>query len=266
MTADHIKNNICHIEVLTPRQDSKDLDKSIDRFVTKYTAVTEAGYVLSIPDNPLGNVHFQTLEMISELELPALPEQTAVHINTFHTKQDLDKMLADCTSLGFTTLLIISGDGSERLPKLQPESIGVNTQSVTSVELLQYIHREHPGVFECGVAYNPYEPADHEVEKLHRKIDAGAAYVVTQPILGEDDRVNVLRSCGIPGYIGGWMSKKIHLLSECVGYEIPEDTPYDPMGNLKQLYKSYSDFGMYLAMVGFKTQFPYLKDIWTNAS
>jgi methylenetetrahydrofolate reductase (NADPH) len=59
------------------------------------------------------------------------------------------------------------------------------------------------------------------------------------------------------------MSKKLHLLSDCVGYTIPEDTPYDPMANLKELQSIYSGFGMYLAMLGMKTQFPLLKGYWT---
>ena len=42
----------------------------------------------------------------------------------------------------------------------------------TSVELLKYVNREYPGMFSLGVAFNPYEPEDHEMEKTQRKIDA----------------------------------------------------------------------------------------------
>jgi hypothetical protein len=58
------------------------------------------------------------------------------------------------------------------------------------------------------------------------------------------------------------MSKKLHLLSECVGDERPEDTPYDPIENLRELQKNYPRHGLYLALLGFKTQYPILKDIW----
>jgi hypothetical protein len=58
------------------------------------------------------------------------------------------------------------------------------------------------------------------------------------------------------------MSKKLHLLSECVGHEIPEGTPYDPMENLRDLRRFYPDYGLYLAILGFKTQYPLLQGIW----
>ena len=66
----------------------------------------------------------------------------------------------------------------------------------------------------------------------------------------------------LPIIIDAWMSKKLHLLSECVGYEIPDNTPYDPIDNLKQLQKNYPDCGLYLALLGFKTQYPILKELW----
>jgi hypothetical protein len=58
------------------------------------------------------------------------------------------------------------------------------------------------------------------------------------------------------------MSKKLHLLGECVGTTIPEGTPYDPIQNLRDLRSSFPDFGLYLALLGFKTQFPLLGSLW----
>ena len=52
------------------------------------------------------------------------------------------------------------------------------------------------------------------------------------------------------------MSKKLHLLSECVGHGIPEGTPYDPLENLKELRRNYPDYGLYLAILGFKHPVP----------
>ena len=67
---------------------------------------------------------------------------------------------------------------------------------------------------------------------------------------------------GLPVYVGAWMSKRLDLLSQCVGYTIPEDTPYDPIANLPELQKASPDSGLYLALLGFKTQFPRLKELW----
>jgi len=133
---------------------------------------------------------------------------------------------------------------------------------VTSVELLQYIRAKYPGRFTCGVAFNPYEPQDHELEKMKRKVAAGAEFIITQPILGRDERVFSLKQFGLPVILDAWMSKKLHLLSECVGYTIPENTAYDPIANLRELRTHFPDCGLYLALLGFKTQYPLLGEIW----
>jgi len=258
----HIENRIYHIEVLTPKQNSEKLEEDLGKFAEKYNTVMEAGYVACITDNPMGLLSFQATDIIPELGLTVNPEQLMIHLNTFHTKEALDGILDTAAKMGAKYILAITGDGSERLPKLRPEAIGETCNSVTSVELIRYIRRRHPGVFSLGVAFNPYEPQDHELEKMHRKVDAGAEFICTQPIIGRDERVFALKPFGLPVVIDAWMSKKLHLLSECVGYTIPEDTPYDPIANLGELRKAYPDCGLYLALVSYKNQFPLLKGIW----
>jgi len=259
----HIENAIYHIEIITPKQNAENLDSDVEKFVEKYNTVIDAGYVACITDNPMGLLSFQATDIIPEMGLPVKPEQLMIHLNTFHSKEDLDKILDSARTMGCRYLLVISGDGSERLAKLKPEAIGETCAAVTSVELLRYIRRAYPGVFSCGVAFNPYEPQDHELEKMRRKIEAGAEFICTQPVIGNDERVAALRQFKVPVIVDAWMSKKLHLLSECVGYTIPEDTPYDPLENLRTLRASYPDCGLYLALVGYKTQFPQLKQIWS---
>ena len=112
------------------------------------------------------------------------------------------------------------------------------------------------------MAFNPYEPQDHELDKMQRKLDAGAEYICTQPVIGKDERLDALAKFKLPVIVDAWMSKKLHLLSECVGYTIPEDHPYDPIANLYDLQKHYPYCGLYLALLGFKTQYPLLKELW----
>jgi methylenetetrahydrofolate reductase (NADPH) len=256
-----LDDTTCHIEVLTPKQDSTDLDGDLAKFADKYRTVMGSGHVICITDNPMGMLSFQATEIIPELGLPVLPEQIVVHLNTFHTREHLDEILGKAVELGIRYLLVVSGDGSERLPRLSPESIGMKCNAVTSVELLQHIYREYPGKFELGVAFNPYEPQDHEIAKMRRKVDAGARYIITQPVIGRDDRLDALDKFRLPVVIDAWMSKKLHLLSSCVGYEIPEDTPYDPIANLRALRSAYPNHGLYLALLGFKTQLPLIRDV-----
>ena len=262
---DTIKNKIYHVEILPPKQETEKLETDLENFANKYNRVMESGYYACITDNAMGHLSFQGTELIEELELPVYPEQIMIHLNTFHTREDLDNILNTCRSKGIKYLLIVSGDGSERLPKLQPADIGAEgVESVTSVELLKYIQREYAGAFVSGVAFNPYEPEDHEFAKMERKLAAGASFIITQPLIEKNPVVDRLldRYPDVPVTIEAWMSKKIYLLSEAVGYEIPENTAYDPIATLKMLHRLYPKCGVYLSLLGFKTQYDLIRDTW----
>lgn len=261
----HIQNKIYHVEILPTKQETENLMADLEAFAEKYNRVMESGYCACLTDNAMGKLAFQGTEIIEEMNLPVYPEQVMIHLNTFHTKEDLDNILNTSKSRGIRYILVVSGDGSERLPKLQPSDIGADgVESVTSVELLKYINREYPDTFVLGVAFNPYEPEEHEFEKMQRKIDAGASFIITQPLLGRNPLVDKLmeKYPDIPVIVEAWMSKKLYLLSDAVGYEIPEDTEYDPIASLKMLHQVYPNCGVYLALLGFKTQYNLIKDTW----
>ncbi|HSA97168.1 MAG TPA: methylenetetrahydrofolate reductase [Acidobacteriota bacterium] len=255
-------DKIFHVELQTPKRSSEDIEKDLQTFEDKYRKVVEAGWTVCITDNPMGLLSYGAMETIELLGLPVAAEQLMVHLNTFHPRKELDEILGTFKAAGGRHLLVVSGDGSQKLHRLEPDEVGIDCQTVTSVELLRYIDREYPGQFHCGVAFNPYEPQDAELEKMARKVGAGAKFIITQPIIGRDDRLEGLRPFGLPVTLDAWMSKKLHLLSECVGHEIPEGTPYDPMENLRELRRNYPEYGLYLAILGFKTQYPLLQGIW----
>ena len=262
----HIKNKMYHVEILPPKQDSEKLEADLELFAEKYNRVMESGYCACITDNAMGHLAFQGTEIIEELGLKVHPEQIMIHLNTFHTKQDLHNILDTCKSKGIKYLLVISGDGSDRLPKLQPSDVRANgvIEAVTSVELLSYIKDEYPDTFVLGVAFNPYEPPEHEFEKLQRKLKAGASFIITQPIIKKNNIVDELleKYQDVPIFVEAWMSKKLYLLSEAVGYEIPKDTEFNPVETLKMLHKIYPECGVYLSILGFKTQYQLLKETW----
>lgn len=261
----HIQNKVYHVEILPPKQESQKLERDLELFAEKYTRVLESGYCACITDNAMGHLSFQGTEMIEELGLPVIPEQVMIHLNTFHTKENLDEILNTCIDKGIKYLLIISGDGSERLPKLKPSDIGAtDSESVTAVELLQYINREYADKFVLGVAFNPYEPEEHEFEKMERKMAAGATFIITQPLIEKNAVVDKLleKYPDVPVIVEAWMSKKLYLLSEAVGYTIPEDEAYDPIATLKMLHQVYPKCGVYLSLLGFKKQYDLIKDTW----
>jgi len=240
------------IELLTPKQSDEDFESRLGVFAERYRRILDAGAVVSIPDNPMGNVHFTALEVTEFLDLPLDPERTLLHLNSFHLKSDLESFLRGAADRGVRNVLVVSGDGSPKLPRLEPSDVGIDTKTVTSIVLLEYIEREYPGVFTCGVAFNQYEPAEHELERLQWKIDAGARFVISQPVLGDDAVVASLGRCGLPVFIGAWMSKRVDLLLECVGLEPRQDEQYDPAENLALLDGRYPDYGLYLALLSFK--------------
>jgi methylenetetrahydrofolate reductase (NADPH) len=261
----HIENKIYHVEVLPPKQETEKLETDLETFATKFNRVMESGWCACITDNAMGNLSFQGTEMIEELQLRAKEDLVMIHLNTFHTKDALDGILDSCASLGIKNLLVVSGDGSDRLPRLQPAEVGATgVAAVTSVELLGYIERERPGYFNLGVAFNPYEPEEHEFAKMARKMAAGARFIITQPVIGRHPIVDKLLATypEVPVIVEAWMSKKLNLLSEAVGYEIPEGTPFDPIENLRTLHAVYPKCGVYLSLLGFKTQYDLVKDCW----
>ncbi|MDR1600634.1 MAG: methylenetetrahydrofolate reductase [Oscillospiraceae bacterium] len=263
---EHIQNRRYHVEIVPPKQDSEKLDADLVQFAEKYRRVMASGYCACITDNAMGLLAFQGLETIEYLGLPVPPDQVMIHLNTFHTKPDLDFILSEGRRMGLRYLLAISGDGSDRLPKLQPADVGAEgVSSVTSVELLQYIRSAYPEYI-LGVAFNPYEPPDHEFAKMERKLAAGATFIVTQPIIARHPVVDELlrRYPAIPTVVEAWMTKKLYLLSDVVGYQIPEDTAYSPLDTLRKLHAWYPQCGVYLSLLGFKIQYPIIEKLWKN--
>ena len=252
-----------HVEIIPPKQDSQKLEEDLELFAAKLARIFESGFTASITDNAMGLLAFQGSECLEELGIEMDPQNILIHLNTFHTKQNLEDILSTCRSLGIFNLLVISGDGSTRLPKLLPEDVEAeDTASVTSVELTRYIRKRHPE-FNVGVAFNPYEPETHEFEKLKRKLNAGASFVIMQPIIEKNAVVDKMIKMypDLPVIIESWMSKKLYLLSDVVGYSIPEDAEFDPISTLRQLEKDYPQCGFYLSLLGFKTQYPIIEEM-----
>jgi len=261
---EHIKNHIYHVEILPPKQDSEKLEADLKTFADKFNRVMNSGYCACITDNAMGLLSFQGHETIEHLGLKVIPEQVMLHLNTFHSKRDLDQLLEQCLSMGFKYLLVVSGDGSNRLPKLSASDLNITgTAAITSVELIAYIRDHYPG-FVMGVAFNPYEPLEEEFAKLDRKLRAGATFIITQPIIDHNPVVIELleKYPDIPVIVEAWMTKKLQLLSDVVGYKIPENAEFDPLAMLENLHRWFPQCGVYLSLLGFKNQYQIVEGLW----
>jgi len=119
-------------EVLTPKQSSEDIEKDLEKFAFKYQTSLDNNFTICITDNPMGNLSFEAFETIETTEVPLKPEQLLIHLNTFHRKQDLDRILKTMADNGVANILAVSGDGTERLHRLSPEELGYDVTSITS--------------------------------------------------------------------------------------------------------------------------------------
>jgi methylenetetrahydrofolate reductase (NADPH) len=241
------------IELLSPkRSPAGKVDKLLDRFSGRFQQIMDAGCGVSIPDNPMGQPRLSALECIDLMKLPIDPDKLVMNLNTFHSKEELDKLLNRAADSRLKHILVVRGDGGPLLPKLDPKKIGAEKSVVTSIDLIRYIHRSHAGRFITAAAFNPYKPLGMEIERMKQKIAAGAAYAITQPIIGRDAGVDELLSLGIPVVVEAWMSTNISLFNKSVGRKnSKQEDDYDPVANLKSLHTHYPESCVYLSMLSF---------------
>ncbi len=242
------------IEILSPKIDAGErLNELLDKFSVKYTRSLTSGCGISVPDNPMGQKRFSLPECIEQIGLKVEPKKIVMNLNTFHSKEKLDSILRRAIDLGIDKLLIIRGDGGPGLEKLDPGAIGGKHSVATSPDLLNYINSEYAGYFQTGAAFNPYKSVDFELRHMQKKIDAGAQFVITQPILGRDENVDtLLEHFKVPVIVEAWMSQNIELFLKSVGKDAAEGiSDYDPLKNLKSLHEAYPESCVYLALLSF---------------
>lgn len=242
------------VELLSPKRlTDNQIEGFLDRFAERFRKVIHARCGISIPDNPMGQPRLGALESIDLKSLSVDPEKIVMNLNTFHKKNELDGLLQKAAKAKLKYILVVRGDGGPLLPKLDPKSIGGKLNVATSIDLIRYINTEYPDQFITGAAFNPYNPMPFELNRVKQKIDAGAKYVVTQPILGKDENVDRLKDFNITVVVEAWMSNNIDLLYKSVGKEKDEKAErYNPVENLKALHEAYPECCVYLSMLSFK--------------
>jgi methylenetetrahydrofolate reductase (NADPH) len=244
------------IELLTPKKaDDTYPERLLNRFGERFNRAMHAGCAVSIPDNPMGNLRMGGLETIELLGLSFDPERLVINLNTFHHKDELDEILETALRAGVRSLLVVRGDGGPALSRLEPSHIGGKFNVASSADLIYYINKAYPGKFVTGAAFNHYNPIEVELKRLDKKIEAGARYVVTQPVIGSDARLDQLRARGIPLVVEAWMSRNLELFSQSVGDDSLSVADYDPVDNLYILHDSFPDSCIYLSMLNFNEKF-----------
>ncbi len=242
------------IEILTPARAPEDkLASLLDRFTGRCRRVIDSGCGVSIPDNPMGRPRFSAFECFEATKYWPSPENIVLNLNTFHTKNELDSILRKAADFGIRYLLVVRGDGGPDLPRLDPLSVGGTYNIATTMDLLKYIKGEYGDQFITGAAFNPYKPMPFELDRVHKKLAAGARFIITQPLIGKNEDVDSLGRICEDVVLEAWMSKKIELFYKSVGrMPMQEASSYDPVENLKDLHNSYPDSCVYLSMISFE--------------
>jgi methionine synthase I (cobalamin-dependent)/5,10-methylenetetrahydrofolate reductase len=216
---------------------------------TNLARILKAAYVLKesgrvdvvdINSNPVARVMMDSLVTAGQIEhqvgIPTIPHVTTREMNIMGLQS---LMLGAWGALKLRNILVVTGDP----PRIgeYPDAKGVyEVDSIGLVKILANFNRGAdwagkslgtPTDFTIGVAVNPTaEDLDREIERFQAKIDAGAHFVMTQPIFDLTQWEEFLRRWGkplpIPFMIGLWplssydLARRLH--HEVPGIAIPE--------------------------------------------
>lgn len=165
---------------------------------------------ITVADNPLASVRVDTLTVAARLQgetgIPAIPHLTGRDRNRIA----LQSTIMGAHMLGIRYLLCVTGDPIRMCQ--DPNTSGVfDVNSIGLVRLVANYNAilcESGSSISVGVALNPnVRSLAGQISKLHRKIEAGADYVLTQPVFSKD-RMDILQEAlsdadiNIPVYVG----------------------------------------------------------------
>ncbi|RAL22624.1 bifunctional homocysteine S-methyltransferase/methylenetetrahydrofolate reductase [Thermoflavimicrobium daqui] len=215
----------------------KDLD--IRQFLTGAHRLSQAGIdLLTMADNSLATARMSNIALGAILK-SQLGIEPLIHV-ACRDRNLLGQQshLMGLHALGIDQILIITGDPT-RMGDLPGAS---SIYDVTSFELIRMVKRLNQGIsfsgkhlkkkahFVVGTAFNPHvQKLEAAVNRLQKKIEAGADFVMTQPVYDEESIDNIYeatKDLGVPVFIGimpltGYRNA-VFLHNEVPGIKIPK--------------------------------------------
>ncbi|MSR76776.1 MAG: methylenetetrahydrofolate reductase [NAD(P)H] [Candidatus Omnitrophica bacterium] len=189
---------------------------------------------ISVTYGALGTTRSNTLRIVSKIK-KEIGIEAAAHLTCVaHTRDEIEKVLADLQSSGIENIVALRGDPPKGETEFKPVSNGFTHAS----ELVNFIRR-HPTLsraFSLAIAGYPEghvecKDKDLDLKNLKHKVDQGADVVITQ--LFFDNRkyfhfVERARKIGIsipivPGIMPVTQGPQIQKFAQMCGASIPDE-------------------------------------------
>ena len=222
------------VELLPPHTVSaeKEIDKAREMF---YHGID----VINIPDGPRASARMSALSLAVQIQNKVGIETVLHFVCRDRNVIGMQSDLIGAYALGIKNILAITGDP----PKLGNYPDATAVFDVDSIGLVNILHRLNMGLdiagnpigdrtgFFVGVGVNPGAVnLDEEIRRLDWKVEAGAEYIVTQPVFSLDIFENFLRRIEhikIPIIAGLWPLTSLRnaefMNNEIPGCDVPED-------------------------------------------
>ncbi len=222
------------VELLPPHTVSavKEIDKAREMF---YHGID----VINIPDGPRASARMSALSLAVQIQTQVGIETVLHFVCRDRNVIGMQSDLIGAYALGIKNILAVTGDP----PKLGNYPDATAVFDVDSIGLVNILHRLNSGFdiagnpigdrtgFFVGVGVNPGAiNLDEEIRRLDWKVDAGAEYIVTQPVFSLDIFENFLRRIehiNIPVIAGLWPLTSLRnaefMNNEIPGCDVPDD-------------------------------------------
>ncbi len=242
--ASRVKNGhfIKIVELLAPHGVSaiKEIDKARQLYFQGIDAI-------NIPDGPRASARMSALSLALQIQRDVGIEAVLHYVCRDRNVIGIQSDLLGAYALGIKNVLAITGDP----PKLgnYPDATGVfDVDSIGLVNILSRLNHGldiagnpigTPSAFFVGVGANPGAiNLDEEIKRLEWKIDAGAEFIITQPVFDLNilekfiKRIEHIRR---PLVAGLWTLTSIRN-AEFMNNEVPGcDVPEDIMGRMRKV-------------------------------
>ena len=234
--ARRIHNNhfVTFVELLAPRgvNAQKEIEKAKE---LNYYGVD----VINIPDGPRASARMSAMALALQIQRDAQIETVLHFVCRDRNVIGMQSDLMGAYALGLKNILAITGDP----PKLGNYPDATAVFDVDAIGLVNILNRLNNGMdisgspigektgFFIGVGANPGAiNLENEIERLNWKVDAGAEYIVTQPVFDIDVFENFLEKTShikIPIIAGLWPLVSLRnaefMNNEVPGVNIPND-------------------------------------------